>query len=62
MTYRADPHRVIVGSEPFDGERGVWHSLSSGSYLAARRQGDHVVVKVGTIPVPAALEIRPPPA
>jgi predicted glutamine amidotransferase len=62
MTYQASPQRVIVGSEPFDGEPGAWKSLSSGSYLVARRNERHVELKVGKIPLPTALEIRPPPA
>lgn len=62
MTYRAEAHRLIVGSEPFDGEKGVWRSLSSGSYLSARRTDGHLEVKVGDLNLPSALEIRPLPA
>ena len=62
MTYRSDPHRLIVGSEPFDGEKGVWRSLASGSYLSARRADGHVELKVAALPLPSALEIGPPPA
>jgi len=62
MTYDTAAHRVIVGSEPFDGEKGVWKSLASGSYLHAVRGDHHVDVTVGKIPLPDALEIRPPPS
>jgi predicted glutamine amidotransferase len=62
MTYRADAHRVVVGSEPFDGEPGVWKSLSSGSYLSARREGNRINVKVGSLPLPERLALRPTPA
>jgi predicted glutamine amidotransferase len=62
MCYQATPHRLIVGSEPFDREPGVWKSLESGSYLVARRNEHRVEVKVGRVPLPNALEIRPVPA
>ena len=62
MTYQTAAHRVIVGSEPFDGEPGVWKTLPSGSYLVARRGDHHVEVTVGKIPLPSALELRPPPS
>jgi predicted glutamine amidotransferase len=62
MTYAAAPHRVVVGSEPFDGERGTWNSLPSGTYLSARRTEHQVEVHVARIPLPTALEIRPLPA
>jgi predicted glutamine amidotransferase len=62
MTYRAEGHRVVVGSEPFDGEPGVWKSLPSGTYLHARRAEKRVDVTVAKIPLPSALEIRPPPS
>jgi predicted glutamine amidotransferase len=62
MAYSAAPHRVVVGSEPFDRERGTWKSLPSGTYLHARRQNGHVTVETGRTPIPDALEIRPPPA
>lgn len=62
MTYQSVAHRVIVGSEPFDGEPGVWKSLPSGTYLHARRGDHHVDVTVAKIPLPTALEIRPPPS
>jgi predicted glutamine amidotransferase len=61
MTYLQTPHRVVVGSEPFDGERGSWKSLTSGTYLHAQRNENHVELTVGKIPLPNALEIRPPP-
>ena len=62
MTYQTAAHRVIVGSEPFDGEPGVWKPMPSGTYLVARRGDHHVDVTVGKIPLPTALEIRPPPS
>ena len=62
MTYQTAAHRVVVGSEPFDGEPGVWKSMPSGTYLRARRGEHRVDVTVGKIPLPTALEIRPPPA
>ncbi len=62
MTYRAAPHRVIVGSEPFDGERGVWESLASGTYLSAHRSADRIELHTGRIPLPSALELEPVPA
>jgi predicted glutamine amidotransferase len=61
MTYQAAAHRVVVGSEPFDNEPGVWKSMPSGTYLHARRGDHHVELKVAKIPLPTALEIRPPP-
>ncbi len=61
MTYAVLPHRVVVGSEPFDEERGTWKPLASGDYLKARREGDRVVVTTGRTPLPAALEFGPPP-
>ena len=60
MTYQAQPHRLIVGSEPFDGQRGAWTDLPGGSYLVARRTPQRVEVTVGRIPLPTALEIKPP--
>ncbi|HTP54295.1 MAG TPA: class II glutamine amidotransferase [Thermoplasmata archaeon] len=60
MTYQAHPHRVVVGSEPFDGDRGAWTSLPGGSYLHARRVGPHVEHTVGRIPLPVGLETGPP--
>jgi predicted glutamine amidotransferase len=62
MAYRTTPHSVLVGSEPFDGERGSWRSLSSGTYLVARRKEGHVEVQVAPIPLPASLEVGPVPA
>ena len=62
MTYRASPHRLIVGSEPFDAERGVWTSMPSGSYLRAVHADGHVELTRGTIPIPTRLEIAPLPA
>lgn len=61
MAYTATPHRVVVGSEPFDRQPGAWASLPSGTYLSARRENGHVSVKTGRTPIPAALELRPPP-
>jgi len=62
MTYRATPHRLVVGSEPFDGEKAGWTSLASGSYVRGVRDGARVVVTRGTIPLPSALETGPVPA
>lgn len=62
MTYQAHSHRVVVGSEPFDGEPGVWRPLGSGTYLHAQRGEGRIDVKVGKVPLPTALEVRPPPA
>ena len=52
MTYRVEPHRVVVGSEPFDATPGVWKSLPSGTFLHAVVQGEHVQVETGPIPTP----------
>ena len=60
MTYQAHPHRVVVGSEPFDREKAAWTPLPGGSYLRARRLGARVELTVGQIPLPSALEIGPP--
>lgn len=62
MAYLATPHHAIVGSEPFDEERGSWRSLASGTYLVAKRHENRVDVQVAPIPIPAALEVRPVPA
>ncbi len=62
MAYEVLPHRVVVGSEPFDREHGTWRSLQSGSYLSARRRGGRVDLETGTIPIPRAVEIQPPAA
>ncbi len=61
MTYRTTAHDVVVGSEPFDLEKGTWKSLASGSYLVAKRSDRHVTVTVDRIPIPVGLELRPPP-
>ncbi len=62
MTYRATPHQVVVGSEPFDEEHGVWHSLPSGSYLRAERADERLDLTIGRLPFPSALDLGPPPA
>jgi predicted glutamine amidotransferase len=62
MTYQSTPHRVVVGSEPFDEEKGTWTSLPSGTFLSARLEKGRVDVTTGPIPLPRALEIRPIPA
>jgi predicted glutamine amidotransferase len=62
MAYEATPHRLVVGSEPFDGERGRWRSMPSGSYVHAVRDGSRVTVREGSIPIPGALEVGPAPA
>jgi predicted glutamine amidotransferase len=53
MAYLAEPHRLIVGSEPFDGTPGLWKPLPSGHYLHARRRDRRIEVEGGEIPVPA---------
>jgi predicted glutamine amidotransferase len=53
MTYWAEPHRLIVGSEPFDGSPSRWQRLPSGTYLHARRTTEHVRLETGPIPIPA---------
>ncbi len=62
MTYQSTPHRLVIGSEPFDGEPGVWKSLPSGSYIVGRRKGAHVEVSTGKIPIPEGLTLQPPAA
>jgi predicted glutamine amidotransferase len=62
MTYRSTPTSVVVGSEPFDEERGAWRPMASGTYLHAQRSAGRVDLKVAPIPIPAALEVRPLPA
>jgi predicted glutamine amidotransferase len=62
MAFQATPHRVLVGSEPFDGARGVWQSLASGTYLVARRTQGHIEFKTSKLPLPKTLEIQPLPA
>jgi len=61
MTYRADPHRLLVGSEPFDAERSAWTPLPSGSYVHGVRDGISVELTRGTIPLPTALDLGPAP-
>ena len=62
MAYSAAPHRLVVGSEPFDRDPGLWKSLPSGTYLSAKRANGHVTVTTGRTPLPASLELRPAPA
>lgn len=57
MAYHAAPHRLLVGSEPFDREKGFWNSLASGQYLHAVREGGRVEVRSGAIPLPKALPL-----
>jgi predicted glutamine amidotransferase len=57
MTYRREPHRLIVGSEPFDNLRQGWQNLPSGTYLHALRAAQHVEVETGPIPIP---QLAPP--
>jgi predicted glutamine amidotransferase len=52
MTYRREPHRVVVGSEPFDAAVSSWEILPSGTYLHATRTPERVTVQTGPIPVP----------
>ncbi len=59
MTYQVAPHRVLVGSEPFDHEPGVWRSLSNATYLAAHRRNGRIDVTTGPIPIPREIELRP---
>jgi predicted glutamine amidotransferase len=61
MAYEATPHRVVVGSEPFDGTPGTWKSIPSGHYLHAKRENGRVAVTTAATPIPASLELRPPP-
>jgi predicted glutamine amidotransferase len=60
MTYHAEPHRVVVGSEPFDGAHGYWAPLASGTFLHAAVRGDHVEVRTGPIPVPTLAAAKVP--
>jgi hypothetical protein len=62
MTYQATHHRLVVGSEPFDRERGSWTTLPSGRYLRAVLEGSRVNLTTGAIPIPTALEVGPAPA
>jgi predicted glutamine amidotransferase len=51
MVYHAEPHRLVVGSEPFDGTPGAyWTPLPNGTALHARRVGARV--EVTTTPLP----------
>jgi predicted glutamine amidotransferase len=61
LAYEANAHRVVVGSEPFDGAKGSWQSLKSGEFLRATRENGRVHVTTGRTPIPDSLEIRPPP-
>jgi predicted glutamine amidotransferase len=61
MTYQATPHRLVVGSEPFDGEPTGWTSMGSGTFVHAVREGDRVELVRGMVPVPQALELGPTP-
>lgn len=60
MTYRATPHTLLVGSEPFDREHGAWTTLANGQYLHARTDGAHLAVASGKIPIPESLHVGPP--
>jgi predicted glutamine amidotransferase len=62
MAYLAAPHRVVIGSEPFDAEHGAWSSLTSGTYLRALQTDGRVELRRGSIPLPTQLEIAPVPA
>jgi predicted glutamine amidotransferase len=62
LAYQVAPHRVVVGSEPFDHEPGVWRSLPNGSYLSARRHEGRILVETGPIPTSRAIEPQPPAA
>jgi predicted glutamine amidotransferase len=61
MTYAEFPHQVIVGSEPFDEEKGRWKTLGSGSYLHARRENGHLKLETGRTPIPAGVQLTPAP-
>jgi predicted glutamine amidotransferase len=51
MTYHEEPHRLVVGSEPFDRTPGgFWKNLPSGNYLHARRVDDRVEVRTAPLP------------
>jgi predicted glutamine amidotransferase len=51
MTFHDEPHRLVVGSEPFDGTPGgYWKPLPSGTALHARRVGAHVEVTTTALP------------
>ncbi len=62
MTYAATPHRVVVGSEPFDATPGTWTAIPNGTYLRARRDGHRVDVTTGPLPMPLALDAGVPVA
>jgi predicted glutamine amidotransferase len=59
MTYRTTPHRLVVGSEPFDGELATWTSLRNGTYLRARRREQGIEVTTGSIPLAPRLSAGP---
>jgi hypothetical protein len=59
MAYHTEPHRLVVGSEPFDRVPGSWQPLGSGHFLHATRVGDHVEVRTGSIPVPTPSGLGP---
>lgn len=50
MTYLAEPQRVVVGSEPFDG-RSNWNALHNGQYLHASASGGRVETTIGALPL-----------
>jgi predicted glutamine amidotransferase len=58
MTFRASPHRVVVGSEPFDGELATWTTIPNGTYLHARRDGRRVETTTGPIPMPPGISVK----
>ncbi|HTS33401.1 MAG TPA: class II glutamine amidotransferase [Thermoplasmata archaeon] len=60
MTYHAEPHRLVVGSEPFDAAPNYWKTLSSGTFLHATVQGMHVDVQTGAIPTPTLYTAKAP--
>lgn len=62
MTYHAEPHRVVVGSEPFDVAQNHWTSLPSGTFLHATARGLHVEVQTGPIPTPTLYPAKAAPA
>lgn len=62
MTYRATPHAVVVGSEPFDREHGAWTSLPSGRYLRARVLDGRLDLLTGVTPIPESLPLAPLPS
>jgi hypothetical protein len=51
MTYHDEPHRLVVGSEPFDRTPGgFWKPLPNGTYLHAKRVGGKVEVRTAPLP------------